>query len=129
MSLLLHLGKPSSSGGLTVECHPWAYQMSYMFPQALVPLVLSNFLAGHVTGQFRILILVAPCWMEAPCLSTAHNILAEIPHWCPMVKDLVRDVSVSRMLKGLQSLHLTLLLFRDVFYADRGSSLPSVRWV
>ena len=27
----------------------------------LVPLVLSKFLAGHVKGQLRLLILVAPC--------------------------------------------------------------------
>ena len=35
-------------------------------PPALVPLVLSKFLAEHVKGQLRPLILVAPCWMEAP---------------------------------------------------------------
>ena len=35
-------------------------------PLALVPLVLSKFLAEHVKGQCRHLILMAPCWMEAP---------------------------------------------------------------
>ena len=34
-------------------------------PPALVPLVLSKFLAEHVKGQLRQLILVALCWIEA----------------------------------------------------------------
>ena len=47
--------------------HPWTYQESYVFPpSALVPLVMSMLLAEHVTGQFRLLSLVAPCLMEAP---------------------------------------------------------------
>ena len=33
-----------------------------------------------VTGQFRLPILVAPCWMEAPWLPTVLNMLAGIPH-------------------------------------------------
>ena len=33
-------------------------------PPALVPLGLSKFLEDHITGQFRFLILVSPCWME-----------------------------------------------------------------
>ena len=47
--------------------HPWKYQVGYVFPpSALVPLVPSKFLEEHVTDQFRLLILVAPCWMHAP---------------------------------------------------------------
>ena len=80
-----------------------------MFPPlALVPLVLSKFLAEHVNGQFRHLLLVAPCWMEAPWLPTALNMLADVPWQCPIVKDLVMDVLVGQALKGLQYLHLTL---------------------
>ena len=49
---------------LGIECfHPsWNIQLSYLFAiPALVPLVLPMFLAEHVTGQFRLLILVVPC--------------------------------------------------------------------
>ena len=71
--------------GLNVFEYPWTYQVSYMFlPPALVPLTLSNFLADHVTGQFRILILVAPCWMEAPWLPTVLSMLEDIPHQFPI---------------------------------------------
>ena len=55
--------------GLNAFSHPWNFQVSYVFPSpALVPLVLSKFLAEHVNGQLIYLILVAPCWMEVPWL-------------------------------------------------------------
>ena len=73
-----------------------------MFPSlALVPLVLSKFLAEHINGQLRHLLLVAPCWMEAPWLPTVLNMLADVPQQCPIVKDLIMDVSVGQALKGL----------------------------
>ena len=76
-------------------------------PPALVPLVLPSFLMEHATGQFRHLILVALCWMEAPWLPNVLNMLAHIP-WCHLViKDLIMDVLVGHMLKGLPYLHLT----------------------
>ena len=99
-----------------------------MFPSpALVPLVLSKFLVEHVNGQLRHLILVVPCWMEAPWLPTVLNMLADVPQQCPIVKDLIMDVLVGQVLKGLQYLHLTLWQLSNVCNADR-SSLPwSVR--
>ena len=48
---------------------------------------LSKFQVEHVTGQFRLLILVAPCWMEASRLFTVLNIFEDIPQWCYMGKD------------------------------------------
>ena len=58
---------PLGALGLNAFSHPWTFQVSYVFPPlALFPLVLSKFLAEHVNGQLRHLILVAPCWMEAP---------------------------------------------------------------
>ena len=96
-------------------------------PLALVPLVLSKFLAEHVSGQFRHLILVAPCWMEAPWLSTILSMLADVPQQCPIIKDLIMDVSVGQGLKGLRYLHLTLWQLSDVCYTDRGSLPQSVR--
>ena len=49
---------------LNAFIHTWTHQVSMFPPHAIVPLVLSYFLAEHVTGQFRLLILVIPCWME-----------------------------------------------------------------
>ena len=99
-----------------------------MFPPlALVPLVLSKFLAEHVNGQLRHLLLVASCWMEAPWLPTILNMLTDVPWWCPLVKDLIMDVLVGQVLKGLQYLHLTLWLLSNMCYADMGSLPRSVR--
>ena len=108
--------------------HPWTFQVSYTFPPpALVPVVLSRVLVEHVKGQLRWLILVAPCWMEAPWLPTVLNMLADISQWCPIIKDLIMDVLVGQVLKGLPYLHLTLWLLSNVCYADKGSSPQSVR--
>ena len=114
--------------GLNAFSHPWTFQVSYVFPPpALVPLVLFKFLAEHVNSQLRHLLLVFLCWMEAPWLPTVLNMLAYVPRQCPLVKNLIVDVSVVQMLKGLQYLHLTLWLLSDVCYADRGSLPWSVR--
>ena len=41
--------------------HAWQFQMNYLFsPHVLVPLALSMFLAEHVTGKFRFVVLVVP---------------------------------------------------------------------
>ena len=104
-NLLLPLG----ALGLGAFNHPWTTQVSYVFPPpALVPLVLSQFLVEHVKGQLRYLIMVSPCWIEAPWLSAVLNMLADIPQWCSVIKDLVVDVLVSQVLKVLPYLHLTL---------------------
>ena len=53
--------------------HPWTFQISHVFvPSALVPLVLSTFLAEYVKGQLRHLILVAPCWAISTFLEPHH---------------------------------------------------------
>ena len=119
---------PLGAFRLNAFSHPWTFQVSYVFPPlALVPLILSKFLAEHVNSQLRHLLLVAPCWMEAPWLPTVLNMLADVPWWCPIIKDLVVDVSVGQGLKGLQYLHLTLWLLSNVCYVDRGSLPQSVR--
>ena len=120
---------PLGALGLNAFSHPWTFQVSYVFPPpALVPLVLSKFLAEHVSGQLRHLILVAPCWMEAPWLPTILNMLADVPQQCPIVKDLVMDVSVGQALKGLRYLHLTLWQLSNMCYTNRGSLPQSFRW-
>ena len=103
MPALFHLGNSTMGAlGLNAFRHPWTFQVSYVFPPpALVPQVLSKILAEHVNGQLRHLILVVSCWMEAPWLPTVLNMLADVPWWCPIIKDLILDVSVSQVLKGL----------------------------
>ena len=90
---------------------------------ALFPHVLAKILAEHVTDQFRLLIPVAPCWMEVPWLPKVLHVLADGPYWCPIVKDLIVDVSVGQVLRGLQSWHLTFWLLRDVFQRQGFSCL------
>ena len=86
--------------------HPWAYQACYVFPPPeLVPLVQPKFLAEHVTGQFR-LILVTPCWMRASWLPTLLHMLEEISAQCPILKDFVMDVLVGWVFNSLQLLYL-----------------------
>ena len=97
-------------------------------PPALVPQVLSKFLAEHVKGQLRQLILLAPCWMETPWLPTVLNMLADVPQWCPIIKDLIMNVLIGQVLKGLPYLLLTLWLLSNVCYADKGSLPQSIRW-
>ena len=114
---------PLGALGLNAFSHPWSFQVSYLFPPpALVPLVLLKFLAEDVNGELRWLILVAPCWMEAPWLPEVLNMLADVPGRCPIVKDLIVDVSIGQALKGLQYLHVTLWQPRNVCYTDRGCS-------
>ena len=50
------------------------------------------------------------------------NMLADILWHCPIIKDLVIDVLVGHVVKGLPYLHLTLWLFRYVCCADGFSS-------
>ena len=91
---------PLGALGLNAFKHPWMFQVSYVFPPpALVPLVLSKFLAECVKSQLIPLILMASCCMEAPWLPTALNMLADIPQQCPIIKDLIMDVSVGQVLK------------------------------
>ena len=106
---------PLGALGSNAFNHPWNFQVSYVFPPpALVPLVLSKFLAEHVNGQLRHLLQVAPCWMEAPWLPTVLNMLADVPQQFPIIKDLIIDVLVGQALKDLQYLHLSLWLLSDV---------------
>ena len=58
---------PLGALGLNAFNHPSMFQVGYVFPPpTLIPLVLSKFLAEHVKGQLRHLILMEPCWIEAP---------------------------------------------------------------
>ena len=93
MSVLLHLGELAIPNWFGAFNFSWTYQVSDVFPPlALAHLDLSTFISEHVTGQFRLLILVAHCWMEAPWLSIVLSMLEDTSYQCTVVKDLVRDV-------------------------------------
>ena len=68
--------------------------------------------------------------MEASGLPTVLNILEDIPYQCPIIKNLITDVSVDWMLMGLALLLFTIWLLRDVCYTGNLSmyskSLPAV---
>ena len=64
--------------------------------------------------------------METPWHLKVLNKLEDIPHWYPVVKDLIKDVWVDCMLKGLPSLHLTLWLHKDMCYTNKDSLPQSV---
>ena len=64
--------------------------------------------------------------MEAPWHPTVFKLLADVAQHCPIIKDLVMDVLVSSVLKGLPYLHLTLWLLRDVYCTDRVLFLSQV---
>ena len=124
------LEQPSPPGALRLNVfnHLCRFQGSYVFPSpALIPLVLSEFLVKHVTSHFRLHILVAPCWMEAPWLLTVLKILEDVSHCSPIMKDLVTNVVVGQVLKDLPFLLLSLWLLRDMCCIDKGSLHQSVR--
>ena len=78
-------------------------------PPALVPLILSKFLAEHVKGQLRLLILGGTMLDGG---SLASNSSKHVPQHYPIIKHLVMDVLVDSVFKGLPYLHLTLWLLR-----------------
>ena len=125
MPALLYLGICTTLWGLGIECLQPSLDISgklHVSSSCISSLVLSKFLAEQVKGQLRQLILVASCWMEACWLPTVLNMLADIPQSCPIIKDLIMDVSVGQVLKGVPYLHLTLWLFSNVCYTDGFSS-------
>ena len=106
----------------------WSYWVNYELPYpALGPLTLSTFLAEHITGQFRLLLLVLPCWMVASWLPTVLNMLEDIPCQWPIIKDFIMDVLVGWVPNGLPFFNLTLWLLRNLCCADKGSLPQSVR--
>ena len=44
--------------------------------------------------------------METPWFPTVLNMLVDIPQQCPIIKNLIMDVSVGQVFKGMQYLHL-----------------------
>ena len=75
--------------------------------------------------SLKILILVAPCWMEVFWLPTVLNMLQDTLNLCPIIKNLSMEASVEQVLKDLPLLHLALLLLSNVCLRGRGT-LPQV---
>ena len=89
MSALLHLGEYATSGSLGVECFQLSLDISgelCISSSCICSPVLSEFLSEHVTGQFRLLILVSSCWMEATWLPTVLNMWKTLTHQCSFIK-------------------------------------------
>ena len=130
MSTLLHLGNSTNSEGLGIEClQP---SLNILGKLCVSPSKISSSSSVQVSGRTcqrstLNLILVSLYWMEAPWLPTVLDMLADISQWCPIIKDLVMDVSVGHVLKGLSCLHVTLWLLNNVCYTNRGSLPQSVR--
>ena len=80
---IIHHGESAFSGNLAVESFQPSLDISDELnissscSSSLVPL---KFLAEHVTGEFRVLIFIAPGWIKAPWLPTVLNMLDNIPH-------------------------------------------------
>ena len=107
MPALLHLGISTTSGGLgsgSVQVSDGTYQRSTQTVDSSGTMLDGGSLAPH-----------------------SSQLLADVPWQCPIIKDLIMDVLVGQVLKGLPYLHLTLWQLSDVCYADKGSLLPSVR--
>ena len=60
--------------------------------------------------------------MEVSWLPPVLNMLADVPQQCPLIKDLIMDVSEGQVLKGLPYLHLILWLLSDVCLCRQGFS-------
>ena len=87
--------------------HPSQFQLSLcLFSFCLSSSSLAQVSGG--TGRFRFLIITTTHLMETSWHLMVLNILKDIPHWCPIIIGLIRDVSVDWVLKGLPPLHITL---------------------
>ena len=128
MLALLHLGISTTSGGLGVEC----LQPSLDFSGKLCVSSSCIGSSGSVpvsdgTCERSTQTFDSGGTMLDGGSHTVLNMLADIPQQCPIMKDLVVDVSVGQVLKGLPYLHLTLWLLSDVCNAGKGSLSQSVR--
>ena len=104
MSAILHLRKSTTSGSLGAEHFQQLLDLSgeFCISSSCISSPSSvRFLADHAKGQFRLLILGAPCWMEAPLLPTVLNMLADVSLHCPIVQHLIMDVLIGQVLKSL----------------------------
>ena len=111
---------PVGALGLNTFSHPWTYEVSYVLsPAALVTLVFIQVSTKTChrsinTSDSSCTLLVEASWLPTVLM------LEDIPHWCPIVKILVRYVLVGKVLRDMLSLHL--MAQRFVLYRKGFSS-------
>ena len=131
MPALLHLGIPTTSGCLGVEYLQPSLDISGKLHVSSSCICSSSSVqvSGRTcqrpTHMFDSggTMLIGGYWAHH---SSQH--LGRCSSMLPIIKDLIMDVSVSQVHKGLSYLHLTLWLLSNMCYADRGSLPQSVRW-
>ena len=100
ISVLLHLGKSSTSAGLGVECFqpPLAYQVSCMFPPpTLVPLVYP--VPGKLWHRSTEASYAYGTLLDGHSLDSHNCQKLEDILQCPILKNPIMDVVVGQMLK------------------------------
>ena len=90
---------PRGSLVLNTSNHPWSYQVSFVFPTVALISNSVHISAEHITGQSRLLMYSCTFWIEAVLLWTVINMFEDVLHWCPIVKDLIRDVQYTGYLR------------------------------
>ena len=117
---------PLAALGLNAFTHSRTYQASHVFPPRVVSLLVYRFHAEPITGVFKLLILVVPCWIDAPLTShiSQHVGRHSLSVYCLKFH---HGCLVDLMLKGLPSLLLTVWLLRDVYCTGNCSHPQSVR--
>ena len=109
--------------GPWVECLQPSLEVSSKYvlpPPALVSLVCPSFWQNMSKVNSDFWTLGAPCRMEAPWLPTVLNILTDIHQCCPIIKDLIIDVLVGHVCKGLPYLHLNPLAVQRCVIVQTG---------
>ena len=129
MPALLHLKISTTSGGLEVDCLQTSLDLSGKLCVSSSHISSSSSVQVSIrTGQRPTQTFYSGGTMLDGCSLASHiSQHADIPQQCPIIKDLILDVSVGHLLKGLPYLCSTLWLLRDVYYTNRGSLPQSVR--
>ena len=122
MSALLHPGKPTTLGIQGAEYFQPSLDISDESSCISSP-SSGQASARKFTSQFRLLILVSPCWLEAFLASHSSQCVGRHSLLVSILKDLVMDISVIWVLKGLPLLHLTLWHSEMCVVQTRFSSL------
>ena len=102
--MLLHFRISSTSGGLGVECLQPSLDVSgkLCVSSSYISSSSSVQVSGRTCKRLTQTFDAGGIMLDrAPWLPTVLNMLADIPQQCPIIKDLIMDVSVGHVLKGL----------------------------
>ena len=117
MPALLHLGISTTSGGPGIKHLQPSLDISGKL--CVSSSCLSSSSSVHVSGRTcqrstQTFDSGSTMLDGGSLASHSLNILGDLPQWCPIIKDLIMDVLVGWVLKGLPCLHLTLWLLSNV---------------